>query len=314
MGEQAMPVYEGEIIERVQSEGLVTISRDELDVQVSTAKAYPRDIATWRADVLSALAADPDLAAVCTYSVKKGGDAVTGPSIRLAMLLISEWQNFRVQTVISEVGKERVVVTCRMWDLERNQAVSVEEPRSIVKKDGGRYSADMIVTTIRAATSLAMRAAVFKCIPERLWRPLWHESQNIASQGDSEKIPERRKVAVSFCVNRLKVTEEQIAARLGVDRVDLIDAARLAELKQIIEAIRDGETSAKDEFGPIVDKRAGDIASAVAGERGVVSVSSESPDADSSPALHPAVDALFGEKPKSKVKPNGDPDMSDLPI
>jgi hypothetical protein len=252
-GGDDLPVV-AEIVDESEEKSIVAvpIPRAELDVQVATAKQYPRDLAAWRTGVLDALAADPNLAAVCTYSVKKGGsENVTGPSIRMAILLVSEWTNLRCRILQGRVEHGRLTARCEIWDLERNQAISTEESRSILKSarnGGGRYGPEMIENAMRSAMAFAVRSAVFKIIPERLWRPLWHESQKIAQQEAAGDLPERRKVAVSFCVNRLKVMEAQICARLGVSGVELIDAAKLVELKAVLEAIKSKATTIQAEF------------------------------------------------------------------
>lgn len=69
--------------------------RAQTDVLISTAKRYPRSLTQCKAKALALATMDPDIAAECFYKLTRGGKVIEGPSIRLAEIIASTWQNVR---------------------------------------------------------------------------------------------------------------------------------------------------------------------------------------------------------------------------
>ncbi len=64
-----------------------------IDIQISTAKAFPRNIKRATDNAIAIATLDVDTAKTCTYSVPRGGKAITGPSVHLAKILAQQWGN-----------------------------------------------------------------------------------------------------------------------------------------------------------------------------------------------------------------------------
>jgi len=73
----------------------------EIQAQVFMAKQYPRDENQARARILRACQR-PGLASKAIYTYPKGGQRVSGPSIRLAEAMAQAWGNLDFNTVILE--------------------------------------------------------------------------------------------------------------------------------------------------------------------------------------------------------------------
>lgn len=192
---QEINVETGEVIAIDQAATFV--ARQEaaaLDVQVSTAKAYPRSIQSFQADLESWALIDRPTAMECFFNVKKGGETIVGPSIRFAELIVAAWGNIVVDTAIVAEEADHVIVSATCRDLQRNTGMRSQVRRNIVTKHGKRYGADMIQTTIQAASAIARRNAIFQTIPRALWGPVWEKARQLALAGDQgETFTERRK-------------------------------------------------------------------------------------------------------------------------
>jgi hypothetical protein len=147
------------------------LTRGEVDMQVRTARAFPRSVTQFLHYVEQMALLDEETAASCFYALpRRDGDSdrtVEGPSARFAEIVASAWGHMRIEgRVISE--EERFVV-CRgtAWDIQQNVVIAYETRRRITGKRGNRFSDDMIGVTANAASSIAIRNAILKVVPRR---------------------------------------------------------------------------------------------------------------------------------------------------
>ncbi len=162
-----------------------------LDVQVSTAKAYPRSVQKFQSDLESWCTLNRDAAIECFFSVPRDGQQIVGPSVRFAELVQSAYGNLVVDCQIIEEGKAFVVVSATCRDLERNVASRAQVRRNITTRAGKRYGAAMVETTIMAASAIARRNAIFQTVPKALWSPMYEKARKVA-HGDSKTFAARR--------------------------------------------------------------------------------------------------------------------------
>ncbi|MGL5914163.1 MAG: hypothetical protein ACRCZB_08355, partial [Bacteroidales bacterium] len=150
-----------DIIEIHQAEMLQAINRAEVDMQIATAKTYPRELPRVLNQIETYATMDTETAEDCFYALRRGrGDdnnVIEGVSVRLAEIIAGAWGNLRVQTRI--IGNDGRTVTCQglCHDLETNLAVSVEVKRRITDRNGKTFSEDMQVVTGNAASAIAFR-------------------------------------------------------------------------------------------------------------------------------------------------------------
>ena len=166
-----MSAMEGEMI--VAGAGALAARPGEVDVQVSTAKRYPRDPVRALARAKECATLTPEIARSCWYVRPVGdGKTVEGPSVRLAEILCSTWGNLRVSSEIVEVTADRVVAVGRAWDLESNAAVSSEVSKSLLtsaKRGAARRVSDAQVEVIAgAAQSIALRNAIRRIVGDAI--------------------------------------------------------------------------------------------------------------------------------------------------
>ena len=253
-----------EIIEIKQAEMLQAINRAEIDVQIATAHAYPRDINRVLNTIETLATMDQETAEDCFYVLrrkdKNGNDSVIeGLSVRMAEIIAYAWTNLRVATRI--VGNDGRMITAQAvcHDLETNVAVCKEVKKSIVTKNGNTFSNDMQVVTGNAASSIALRNAVLTVIPKAVTKRIINNVKKVAL-GQSIDLETSRQNVIQYFA-KLGVKEEQLFFYLGVNSVQEIDKQKIFELRATANAIKEGTTTVEESFmKPIQEKRQADEA------------------------------------------------------
>lgn len=237
---------EQQIIQVQQAEMLQAINRSEVDIQVATAKQYPRDIHRSLNNIQTIATMSEKTAQDCFYALKKGGDVIEGVSVRLAEIIAGQWGNLRVQTRI--IGNDGKTITAQgiCHDLETNFATSVEVKRRITDKNGKTYSEDMQVVTGNAASAIAFRNAVLKVVPKAITDNVIQEIKKVAI-GKSKDIETSRKNLVEY-FGKLGVSKAQILAYLQVSRMEDITAEMVFQLRGLANALKEGTTTLQENF------------------------------------------------------------------
>lgn len=224
------------------------ITAAEIDIQISTAKRYPRSITTFMRTVNDLVQMNEDIAAGCIYALPRGGKNIEGPSARFAEIILSSWGNCRAASRPIAEDDEYVTVQGVFTDLERNTAVGAEVKRRITDKNGNRFNADMIAVTINAAGSIAIRNAILKGIPKVYWEHAYRAARSVIV-GDSKTLANKRSSALAL-MQQFGATPEQVYEKLGIKGVEEIMEDQLITLRGYVTAMRDGESSVEDIFGP----------------------------------------------------------------
>jgi hypothetical protein len=235
-------------LEIVAISALELITKAEIDVQISTAKAFPRSIKQFIDKAMSIATVNENVAASCAYALPRGGKSLEGPSVRLAEIVASSYGNIRTGArVISNDGK---IITAQgiCHDLETNSSVTVEVQRRITGKDGKTFNEDMQVVTGNAACAIAFRNAVFKEIPFALVTDIYDAAKAVA-KGTAATLPLRREKAVSY-FKELGVKDKQICEVLGVKKIEDIDLDKLSILSGMRTAYKSNESTLEELFNP----------------------------------------------------------------
>lgn len=246
------------------------MNRAEIDMQISTAKRYPRSIKKFRLEAKDMACLDEEIASSCMYALPRGGKSIEGPSARLAEICLSAWGNCAGAARIIEEGDRFVTAQGVFKDFERNTAVTFEVRRRITTSNGHRYNDDMIGVTSNAACSIAFRNAVFKGIPKAFWQSIYDDARKTAI-GDASTIANRRAQMFEY-FQKMGVQAEQILALLEKQGIEDIGGEDLLKLKGLATAIKEGDISVDNAFST-------DLASAPTGR----------------------LDTKPGEKPKAPV-------------
>jgi hypothetical protein len=237
-----------EEIQIIEVSALEAITKAEIDMQVATAKKYPRDLKKSISDVLALATVDQQTAAGCFYAKPQGEKTIEGPSVRLAEIVASSWGNIRSGSrILSDDGKSiRSQGFCH--DLEKNTAIQVEVIKRVTYKDGKRYSDDMIVTASNAANSVALRNAIFRVIPMAVFNSIMSEIKQVAiGSNTGESIEKRASNAVGY-FEKLGVSKERIFAVVGKKSIKEFDDDSLVLLTGLKTSLADKEITLEEAF------------------------------------------------------------------
>ena len=226
--------------------------RANIDLQVSTAKQYPRSISRCANNAVAIATMDKDTAQSCGYALPRGGKPITGPSVHLAKIIAQQYGNLRAEAKVVEITDKHVVSRGTAWDLENNYAVSFEVRRSIVGKNGNRFSDDMITVTGNAANSIAYRNAIFGIVPKSITDKAYKAAQHLITGdlSDEEKLIKRRDGAIKHFIDTYGITEEEVIKLCGKHTVNQIQADEIALLLGFAQSLKDGDTTVEELMAP----------------------------------------------------------------
>lgn len=248
-----------ELVENISPSVIYQQDKATIDVQISTAKAYPRNIKRAVENAIAIVTIDEDTAKTCTYSVPRGGKAITGPSVHMAKILAQVWGNMRIEARVVMVEDRQITSEAVCFDLENNLAIKAQVKRSIMTKSG-RMNDDMITVTGNAANSIALRNAILSVIPRAIVDKVYKSAmQTITGDiSDAAKLIAKRKKVMDGFMQTYGLTEKEILGAIGKQAIEHIGADELVVLIGIGQAIKDGDTTIEEAFKS--NKNVADIA------------------------------------------------------
>jgi hypothetical protein len=222
-----------------------------IDVQIATAKTYPRNLKRAVDNSIAIVTMDQETASTCTYSLPRGGKPVTGPTVHLAKVLAQQWGNLRCEAKVVEIGQKQITSQAVAFDLENNLAIKVEVKRSIMSKTG-RFNDDMITMTGNAANAIALRNAILAVIPRAVVDKVYNEAKRTITGdlSDQTKLLAKRKKVFDGFKETYALTEQEILSEIGKAAIEHVTQDDLVVLIGIGQAIKDGETTVNDAFRP----------------------------------------------------------------
>ena len=232
--------------EILQPTALESLEKAAIDVQIATAKRYPRAISQSLQKAKDLACYDPEIAADCTFAVPRADGMIIGKSVRLAEIMGYAWGNLRYGGRIIDIGDRFVTAQGVAHDLENNIAVSVEVKRSIVGKNGKRYSDDLIRVTSQAAIAIAIRNAIFKVIPQAYADRVWHEAQKVA-RGESKGLQPRLAKALEYFADK-GVSAKQVFDLLGIEGKEDVTWEHIDYLLGLAASLKTGEATVDELF------------------------------------------------------------------
>lgn len=239
-------------IEIVSMDGLniYQAEKSQIDSQIATAKAFPRNMIKAKKDVISLIVMSETTAQKCIYGLPTGGKILSGPSSKLAKMLAKKWGNLRADARIFSEDQKSVTAEAVCMDLENNYAVKIQVHRSIWSSTGGRYSEHMINTTKQAAIAIALRNAIFQIIDEEIIDACYDAAKNKIAGNVSTKdlLLSKTKVMFDNIISSYKVTEKEILDLLRKSSADDVTKDDIVVLTGVVETLKAGEVTADDIF------------------------------------------------------------------
>lgn len=232
------------------------IARAELDVQINTAKAYPRDTNQCIEYAIQLATLDEATAQSCFYCLmrkEKDGSKkeIRGASIRLAEIMMCAWGNIHAATRIIENDGRHITAEGVAWDLQSNVKSAMQNKVSIRfgEKDGkGGYTANTDMQTVlsNAASAKALRNAIFKVVPKALVDRVLERAMTF-SVGNEERMAAKRDEIFEKLKNH-QISEKTILDFYEKKNREEITRDELRQLIGLCTAITEGLISAKNAF------------------------------------------------------------------
>lgn len=243
-----------------------TLDRREaafIEMQLKTSDRRHRVISKAIDRAIEMATADEQTAASCSYALRRrdadgSQKVIEGPSVRLAEIIMLAWGNLHTEVRVVAIGDDYVTGGATVWDLETNNRVSEEQPRSIMtspkKGEPRRFSQDMIIITCRAAMSIALRNAIFRIIPgaivERVRR------RCLATVRGDEKSLDTRRADLLRYFGGMGVNEQRVCAAVGKRAAIDIGLDDLVLLRGMATSIKDGLATAEECFPQPISEHA----------------------------------------------------------
>jgi len=225
----------------------------QIDTQITTAKAYPRDLRRCVDNAIVIVTMSKDTAASCGYELPRAGKKIKGPTVHLAAILAQSYGNFRAEYRVSEVSQNYVTAEAVAFDLETNFALKAEVRRKILDRNGRRYNEDMINTTGLAAAAIAYRNAVLRVIPRSITDKVYNAALDTITGdlSDEQKLLKARTQWIKHFKNKHGATEAEILEYCGVKAEAGIKAEEIKSLVGLEQSFKDGDTTPDQAFGRI---------------------------------------------------------------
>lgn len=231
--------------------GLVAVSQREnaeVIAAIQQARAVPRDPIQVVDNLLIAFAR-PGLAEVAQYQYARGGQDITGLSIRAAEEMARQWGNFRCG--VNELSRSNGVSECEAyaWDLETNfrdsKRFTVRHWRD-TKKGGYAVTDERDIYELLANVGARRkRACILAAIPGDVQEAVLRQVE-VTLKTRIEVTPELIKSLVEKFA-QYGVTQAQLEKRIQ-RRMDTITPALVYNLGKIYNSLRDGMSHAQDWF------------------------------------------------------------------
>jgi len=233
---------------------LVTAEADKAVAEIKAAyvmaASKPRDEESAYLKIMNACKRKT-LAESALYVYRRGGQKVTGPSIRLAETVARAWGNLRCG--VQEINRGALETTMRAYctDLETNFAdektFTIEHVRDT--RQGRKELEDQrdIYENNANFAARRKRACILAVIPSDIVEDAIKQCEQTLAGDGSEPIKDRVKKMLLAFNDKFGVTKEQIIERLG-HNLDNTNPAELVELQKIYTSIKDGMAKREDYF------------------------------------------------------------------
>lgn len=241
-------------------EMMMSRQAEEVKIAMQAAKMFPRD----KFEAVENIKRDCErltLASQATYSYPRGGENVTGPSIRLAEALAMAWGNmdFGFMELSRANGSSQVMAYA--WDLQTNtrvqRVIDVTHKRDTKKGSYKLTDERDIYELIANYAQRRVRACILEVLPGDVVEMAVNICKATVAKGDGRPIQERVTALIETFKKEFGVTKEQIEAYSGRN-IGTFGNGDIANLQGVYVALRDKQAKVEDYF-PKEEKKAEEV-------------------------------------------------------
>lgn len=221
----------------------------EIQAAIISAKKFPRDIVRSHKAIMESCKRK-SLAEQAMYAYPRGGQTVTGPSIRMAEVLAQNWGNISCGITELEQTQKESVMMAYCVDLETNYRKTVvfnvknerHSKKGITRLTDPR---DIYENNFNLG-SRRLRACILAVIPGDIVEEAMGVCEKTLSGDNSEPIADKlRRMCKAF--EAIGVSQEMLEKRLG-HKLDATLATEAVSLGKIYKSLQDGMSKASDWF------------------------------------------------------------------
>lgn len=215
---------------------------------IAMARQFPRNQSDAMNRILDACTRY-SLAQEAEYAFPRGGQSVTGPSIRLAEVLAQNWGNidFGIIELSNEGGRSQVMTYA--WDLETNvrqQKIFVAEHIRHTRQGSKVLTDPRDVYEMTANLGARrLRACILGILPKDVIESAVEQCQ--LTLANNMGAPSEAIQGLVDAFGKYGVTDNMIAKRLGKS-LKAITSAEVIRMRQIYASLRDGMSKPADWF------------------------------------------------------------------
>ncbi len=257
----AMPTHQGMQAGTAMNAGTVVTEQSRAVAEalgkLQVAKQFPRDENRAYSRIMQACSR-PAFAQSALYSYPKGGQQVSGPSIRMAEMLIREWGNCEsgLKELSQKDGESEMMAYT--WDYETNtmfvKNFAVKHERRTRAKTTKLTDPRDIYELTANNGSRRQRATMLAAIPDYIVEEAVNAVKHTLAGQSDEPIGDRvRKMVAAF--SKYGVTQEMIEKHVGFE-VSLIDSSTLVDLLGVFNSIKSGEYKPSQYFSDMAKPEA----------------------------------------------------------
>lgn len=231
------------------TEMMVSRQAQEVQMAMYVAKKFPRDENASYGRIMNACKRQK-LAECAMYEYPRGGENVTGPSIRLAEALAQNWGNldYGITELEQKPGESTVMAYC--WDLETNtrQTKIFSVPHIRQTKKGAKALTDPrdIYELVANQGARRVRACILGVIPGDIVEAAIEQCAKTLQGGKEPLIDRVRKMAAAFYDN-FSVPLECLEQYIGC-KADAFTEQSIIRLRGVYTAIKEGRANREDYF------------------------------------------------------------------
>lgn len=234
------------------AQGSAMVNRQAAEVQAAmvVAKKFPRDENASYSRIMKACSRK-SLAEQAVYAYPRGGERVTGPSIRMAEMLAQNWGNldFGITELEQNYGESSVMAYC--WDLETNtrqtKIFSVKHERKAQGAIKKLTDPRDIYELVANQGARRVRACILGIIPGDIVDKALEECEKTMQSNNKEPLSDRIRATLAGFEKVHSVTKEMIEKHIGFS-VEKFTETELVKLQKIHNSLKDKIAKREDFF------------------------------------------------------------------
>jgi hypothetical protein len=224
-----------------------TRQAQEVQAAMIVARQFPRDETAALQRILR-FCARPGLAELAIYEFPRGGQKVSGPSIRLAEAVAQAWGNMDCGIIELEQKHGESTVMAYAWDMETNfreqKVFTVSHAREVNDRENGGKK-KVLLTDPRDIYEMVanqgarrLRACILAVIPGDIFDQAEAACEKTLKGNGQKPLADRiRDMIIAF--GDLQVTKAMLDERLGMP-VESASETQIAALRRIYTSLKDG--------------------------------------------------------------------------